>query len=198
MTNQTTTTTLTQLLNDYAVTSKGYPALSGLGTHSKGTMPVTLASIPAAQLFADGVKEYYTLVTARGTTYATTDEMLKDSDNITVQKWKIKTVDTTNVPKVVTTQHKATLSILSFIYPDAQVITQDINPETQRPRNLSPDEIAGKHVIGVLPPHLVAVANGFTAVSIKDYNYVTDKDLSGEELINRMEIADQAITVAQV
>lgn len=194
----TNTMTLTQLLNDYAVTSKGYPALAGLGSHSKGALPVTLASVPAAQLFVDGITEYYTLVLPRGTQYNTTDEMINDGDKITVQKWKIETVDTTNVPTAITTQHKATLSVLSFIYPDAEVITQDIDPATNRPRNLSPDEIAGKHVIGVLPPHLVAVANGFTAVSIKDYNYVTDKDLSGEELLNRMKIADQAITVEQI
>lgn len=197
MTN-TTTTNLTQLLNDYAVTSKGYPALAGLGSHSKGASPVTLASIPAAQLFTNGITEYYTLVLPRGTQYNTTDEMINDGDKITVQKWKIETVDTTDVPMAITTQHKATLSILSFIYPHAEVITQEIDPATKRPRNLSPDEIAGKHVIGVLPPHLIAVANGFTAVSIKDYNYATEKDLSGEELLNRMEIADQAITVVKI
>jgi hypothetical protein len=185
---------LSTLLANNNVTSTGFPAIAGLGAFSKGETPVTLSSLPAITLFNQGITEYYTIVVPRGTQFGTTQDIIDfDPD---VQHWAINTVDTTGLPVAITTQHKGTLDILSSMYPNAEVISQ-CNSDGS-PRNLSAVDVMGKHVIGVLPPFLVAVAGAFTSASISNFNAVVDGDLTGNELKSRLIIADKAIAVKEI
>lgn len=185
---------LSQLLASYKVTSTGYPALAGLGAHSTGNAPVVLSSLPPAVLIDQGVTEYYTLVLPRHTDFKTTDEIL--AFNPVVSQYRIETVDTAGLPQAITTQHLDTLEVLAGLYPEAEILVQKL-PDGSK-RDLSAAEVAGKHVIGVLPPFLVAAAAAFTSASTLGYNAAVEKELSGEELRERLQIADKAITVKEV
>lgn len=185
---------LSELLNDCKVVSSGFPAIAALGAFSKGEETVILSSLPAAVLHSQGVKVYYTLVLPRGTTFNTAKDIIKADPD--VQKYRIETVDTAGMPVAITTQHQATLDVLAELYPDAEIISQRNADGTTR--NLTPEDVAGKHVIGVLPPFLVAAAGAFTSASVVGYNAATDGDLSGDALKQRLQIADTAIKVTRV
>ncbi|WP_068783197.1 hypothetical protein [Paenibacillus phocaensis] len=185
---------LSKLLNDCNVLSSGFPAIAALGEHSKGSTPVVLSSLPAAVLHSQGITEYYSLVLPRGTTFNTAEDIIKSDPE--VKKYRIETVDTAGMPKAITTQHQATLDVLAELYPDAEIISQRNADGTTR--NLTPEDVAGKHVIGVLPPFLVAAAGAFTSASVAGYNAATDGDLSGDALKQRLQIADTALKVTQI
>lgn len=182
---------LSDLLNDYKVVSSGFPAIAALGDFSKGLVPAVLSSLPAAVLYSQGVEEYFTLVLPRGTTFNTAEDII-DADPEVEGYW-IETVDTAGMPKAITTQHQATLDVLAEMYPDAEIISQRNADGTTR--NLTPEDVKGKHVIGVLPPFLVAAAGAFTSASIANYNAAADGDLSGDALRDRLSIATEAIKI---
>lgn len=186
--------TIQQLIRTHKVQSSGFPAIAGIGAHSIGETPAVLSSLPAATLYAQGVTEYYTLALPRGTVFNSAEEII--AADVPVQKWHIEAVDTADLPVILTTQHQATLDLLKEMYPDAEIIAQRQPDGTVR--NLTPADVAGKHVIGVLPPFLVAAAAAFTSVSIADYDARKDGDLSGDELRARIQIAEQAISVKAV
>lgn len=186
--------TIQQLIDTRKVASSGFPAIAGIGDHSIGEIPAVLSSLPAATLYAQGVTEYYALVMPRGVQFNTAADII--AANVPVQLFRIETVDTADMPIVLTTQHQATLDVLTGMYPDAEVLAQK-QPDGSV-RNLTPADVAGKHVIGVLPPFLIAAAGAFTSASIANYNAATDGDLSGDELRGRLQIAEQAITVKAV
>ncbi|MEK4983649.1 hypothetical protein [Bacillus sp. FSL K6-6540] len=185
---------LSNLLNNYKVVSSGFPAIAAIGAHSKGSASAVLSSLPAAVLHSQGIKEYYSLVLPRGTTFNTAEEIIEADPD--VKKYRIETVDTAGMPKAITSQHQATLDVLAELYPDAEIISQRNADGTTR--NLTPEDVSGKHVIGVLPPFLVAAAGAFTSASVTGYNAATDGDLSGDALKQRLQIADTALKVAQV
>lgn len=185
---------LSQLLSTHKVTSTGFPAIAGLGAHSTGDTPAVLSALSAPVLWTQGVTNYYTLVLPRGTQFNTPEDIFAADPE--VKQYRIAAVDTTGLPKVITTQHQATLDLLAELYPDAELLEQ--RQADGSPRNLSAADVAGKHVIGVLPPFLIAVAGAFTSASIDKYNAVTDGDLAGDELRDRLRIAEQAITVKEV
>lgn len=185
---------LSKLLKDYKVVSSGFPAIAALGAFSKGEETVILSSLPAAVLHSQGIKEYYSLVLPRGTTFNTAEDIVKADPD--VQRYRIETVNTAGMPKAITTQHQATLDVLAELYLDAEIISQRNADGTTR--NLTPEDVAGKHVIGVLPPFLVAAAGAFTSASIANYNAAVDGDLSGDALKQRLQIADKAITVKRL
>ncbi len=187
-------TTLSTLLATHSVVSTGFQALAEVGAHSKGEDVAILSSLPAAALFAQGITTYYTLTVPRGAQFNTAEDILAADPE--VKHWQISVVDTTELEKVITTQHAATRQVLSELFPAATIIEQEI--VDGRPRNITPDEVKGKHVIGVLPPHLVAAAGAFTSASISGYNAAVDGDLSAEEIRNRLVVAEQAITIAEM
>lgn len=185
---------LSKLLNDYKVVSSGFPAIAAIGEFSKGDVPAVLSSLPAATLHSQGITEYYTLVLPRGTTFNTAEDIINADPE--VKKYRVETVDATDMPVAITTQHQATLDVLAELYPDAEIISQRNADGTTR--NLTPEDVKGKHVIGVLPPFLVAAAGAFTSASVTGYNAATDGDLSGDALKQRLQIADTAIKVTRV
>jgi len=185
---------LSNLLQNYNVKAMGFPAVAGLSEHSKGDKPAVLSTLAAPQLFAQGITDYYSLVIPRGSIFKTTDDILAADPD--VKHYKIIAVDTNNLPTAITTQHQGTLDILKELYPDAEVINQRQADGTVR--NLTADDVRGKHIIGVLPPFLIEVAAAFTSTSIVNYNAATDGDLQGDELRQRLVIADQAITIEEI
>lgn len=182
---------LSILLNKYRVFSSGFPAIAALGRYSKGVAPVVLSSLPPSAIHDMGVEHYFTLVLPRGTVFNTAEEIIEADPD--VKGYEIYTIDTDGMPKAITTQHQATLDVLAELYPDAEIISQRNADGTTR--NLTPEDVKGKHVIGVLPPFLVAAAGAFTSASIKYYNAATDGDLSGDALRERLDIAFQAIKI---
>ena len=73
--------------------------------------------------------------------------------------------------------HAATRDILATKFPEAQVVAGSVTAE----------DIRGKAVIGTLPPHLAAEASAYWPVWVKDFDYAKDGDLTGEELLRRLE-----------
>lgn len=187
---------LSQLLANNNVVSSGFPAIAGLGDNSntKASSTTVLSSLPASVLANQGITDYYTLVLPRGTQFNTTEDIITADPD--VKHWSIQLVDTEGLPTVITTQHQATLDLLHDQYPHAEVLVQRNGDGS--PRNLSASDVVGKHVIGVLPPFLVAEAAAFTSVSIDNYNAARDGDLSGDQLADRVRIADKAITVREM
>lgn len=52
--------------------------------------------------------------------------------------------------------------------------------------NINVEDVKDKHVIGTLPPHLIAECDVYTAISVKDFDYTKDGDLAGNELKERI------------
>ena len=76
---------------------------------------------------------------------------------------------------VIVGRHAATLEILKKRYPNAEVLTGDVTPES----------ISGKNVVGALPPHLVALTNSMQSFSVNRFDYANDGDMTKEQLEER-------------
>lgn len=185
---------LQDLLNTKKVVSTGFPAFAGLGAHSKGTEEVVLSSLSPAILAGQGITEYYALQLPRGTVFNTTEDII--SANPTVRKYIIEVVDKLDylgyanpIDTVIVSRHQGTVGILQK--PDkwqgAKVY-----------ESVTADDVKGKHVVGTLPPHLITACDMYTAVTIKDFDYNKDGDLSGKELEDRLIIAKSPIKVKEV
>ncbi len=176
--------TVTELLANAIVKASGFPALAALEKYSKGNVPVVLSSLPASVLSQQGIKEYYALQLPRGAVFKTADEIIEA--NLPVRKYFIYEVDADHLETIIATRHNGTAEILLEKYPHAPVLA-----------DVTPEQIAGKHIIGTLPPHLITEAAAYTSVTIKNFDYAKDGDLAGEELMQRLEIASAAIRLKE-
>lgn len=122
-----------------------------------------------------GVDTYYAPVIPRDTVYNSTDEVITaDLDVNTVHVEHVDDI-TADTPVIIASRHPGTVALLQSMSPYNTVLTSVV-----------PDDIRGKNVVDTLPPHLIQYADRFKAVSIKDFDYVKDGDLGGNELRERM------------
>lgn len=177
---------LSQLLSTKKVVASGFPAIAGLSDHSKGTEEVVLSSLAPSILQAQGVTEYYALELPRGTVFNTTEDII--AADLPVRKFVItEPFDVDSLPVVIVSRHKGTVDILLERHGGADVLDA-----------VTAEDIKGKHVVGTLPPHLITAAGAYTAVTIRGFDYTKDGDLSGDELAQRLVIADKPLTLREI
>ena len=173
-------TKLQDVLNAFGVTGMGFEVMYGLAQHSQhgvggDSSNVVVSTLPAAVMAAKGIKTYFAPQFERGQVFETTEELIKA--NPTVNFFAITNGDE-YTETIIVSRHGGTVEILKEKYPDAEVLTGNVNAET----------VKGKHVVGTLPPHLVSECALYTHVGIKDFDYNKDGDIKGTELLERIEI----------
>lgn len=175
-----------ELLATKKVNATGFAAIAALSEYSEGTEEVILSSLPPAVLAAQGVTEYYALQIPRDSKFETAEKIIEA--NLPVRKYTIdQNVSANGLVVVIVSRHQGTIDILKQQYPSANVLDQ-----------ISTDDIAGKHVVGTLPPHLITAAGAYTSASIANFDYAKDGDLTGEELKERLIVAKNPIAVKEV
>lgn len=177
---------LSKLLATKKVVASGFGALCGLGAYSRGNEVVTLTSFSPSVLAAQGVTEYYALQLPRGSVFNTPVEIL--AADLEVRHYSIQSVDdVSTLDVVIVSRHAGTVALLQDRYPDARVLD-----------SVMPEQIAGKHVVGTLPPHLIAAAGAYSAVTIVGFDHSKDGELTGDELAVRIRIADKPLRVVEM
>lgn len=143
-----------------------------------------ISTLSPAIMIGMGIKAYYAPVLPRNTVYNNVSEVL--AADLDVNLINVDYTEAGNVRHIVS-RHQGTIEHIKQLYGDIPVLAG----------NLSPDDIQGKDIIGTLPPHLIQYCNSYTAVTINDFDYAKDSDLSGAELIDRIAIS-RAIKVEVV
>lgn len=140
---------------------------------------VIVSSLSPAVMAEQGVHMYYAPVLPRGAVFNTAEDVKNaDLDVNFVRVFSGLEADR-YANKVIVSRHTGTIEMLREMYPDAVVLTGNIKPE----------DIEGAFVVGTLPPHLIQFAGSYQAVTIRDFDYAKDGDLTGEELKNRIHIS---------
>lgn len=167
---------LNTVISSNNVTAYGFPAFKGLADRSNPDGGPAVVSTLSAAVMADmGISVYYSPVIPRGTVFNSTDEVIAaDLDVNTVQVEHVNDIAASD-QVVIASRHPGTVELLQAMYPNNTVLA-----------SVTPDDISGKDVVGTLPPHLIQYACRFKAVSVKDFDYAKDGDLSGPELRDRM------------
>lgn len=167
---------LNDIINTCNVTIYGFSAFKELeGLSDPAGSKVIVSTLSAAVMADMGIDTYYAPVIPRGAIYQTRDEILSAGLDVNeVHVTHIKDVSS-DAHIVIASRHPGTISFLQEIYHNNIVLT-----------SVTPDDIKGLDVVGTLPPHLIQYAQSFRAVAIKDFDYLKDGDLSGEELKSRM------------
>lgn len=180
---------LSQLLATKKVIASGFAAISGLSALSRGTEEVVLSSLAPSVLAAQGVTEYYALQLPRGAVYTTPEEII--AADLDVRKYRIEYgYGAAHMDVVIVSRHQGTIDLLTERY--------QYSSDLQVHASVAPEQIAGKHVVGTLPPHLIAAAGAYTAVTIRGFDHAKDGDLTGDELAERLIIADKPIRVVEL
>lgn len=178
---------LKSVLELFKVEATGFPAVQGLEGYSQEEgSKVVVSTLPASVLVEQGITEYLAPRFERGQVFQTTEDMI--AADIELGAYKIiadfepKKLRQLTLKKntVIVSRHEGTVAILKDMYRNAEVFNG----------NVSSKDIEGKHVIGTLPPFLIASAGIYTPVTIKDFDYNVDGDLSGDELDERLIIGD--------
>ncbi|TVX85541.1 CRISPR-associated protein Csx16 [Paenibacillus agilis] len=177
--------TINSLLNTFKVVTTGFPAVAALGAHSKGVQEVVLSTLAPAALLDKGITEFYALEIPRDAKLASAEEII--AANLPVRKFSVSVASIVDLDTVIVSRHQGTVDILKETYPDAIVLA-----------SIDAEDIKGKHVVGTLPPHLIAACAAYTSVSIKDYDFAKDGDISGQELLDRIIVAPDAICVKEI
>lgn len=178
---------LKSVLELFKVEATGFPAVQGLEDYSQEEgSKVVVSTLPASVLVEQGITEYLAPRFERGQVFQTTEDMI--AADIELGAYKIiadfepKKLRQLTLKKntVIVSRHEGTIEILKGMYRNAEVFSGNVEPK----------DIEGKHVIGTLPPFLIASAGIYTPVTIKDFDYNVDGDLSGDELDERLIIGD--------
>lgn len=167
---------LNNIIKECCVTAYGFPAFKGLEERSKSdSIPVVISTLSAAVMADMGIFEYYSPVIPRDTIYKTTDDVI--AADLDVNLVFVEHMDdiTASDPVIIVSRHAGTIDLLRSMYPNNIVLA-----------SISPDDIRDKTVVGALPPHLIQHAGRFKGFAIRNFDYNTDSDLSGEELRERM------------
>jgi len=173
---------LNKIIETYNIIVFGFSVfkeLENIGNKSGDSVIISTVP-PAVMLHYHGVSKYFTPIVPRGVIFKSVDEIINANLDINhISVFPASDIDTYNSDDLlIVTQHKATIDILSSIYPKASIITSSV----------SADDIKDRVVVGVLPPHLIQYCKAFSAATIKDYNAAIDGDISTKDLGDRLEI----------
>ena len=164
---------LNDLLKNYTVSIKSFPAFKELENHCKKYSElIHLCTGPADILLDEGITEYYTPIIPRGSVFKTSKEII-DAD-LDVTKYRIKVLEEldADAETIIVSRHWAAIDKAHELYPDVKTILLG---------NVTKNDISCKNVVGVLPPQLIPFVSSYTALSIRDYN-ASEGDLSKEEI----------------
>lgn len=177
-------------LNEIAKTNKitafGFQAFKDFAALSpQNGNEVIISTLSPAIMHNMDIDVYYAPVLPRGLICNTAEDVEKaDLDLQQVMVMQYLSWDNVNHEKIViVSRHQGTIEKLKEMYPDVNVLSG----------NISPDDIENNHVIGTLPPHLIQHCQSYKAVTIKDFDYSKDGDLSGDDLADRMIISQPII-----
>lgn len=167
---------LNNIINRRNLTVYGFPAFAGLAEKSnKDACSAVLSTLPPATMLEAGIRVYFAPVIPRNSRFCTPDEIVAadlDCNLVRVTKAdEIKPDDEV----VIVSRHPGTVSLLRDACPNNVVLDQ-----------VTEDDIKGKTVVGTLPPHLVQFAGRYQSVTIRDFDYARDGDISGVELEERL------------
>lgn len=170
-------TNIKTVLATFKVTGLGFPAIQDLGKYSLGDeAEVVVSTLSPSVLKEQGITSYFAPQFERGQVFKSAEEIIEA--NVSLNYYTI-TEATANDDLVIVSRHQGTVDIL----------LQGLGENTPvLSGNVHASDIKGKHVIGTLPPHLVAECALYTPVTIKDFDYIKDGDLQGEELKERIQI----------
>lgn len=174
---------LNELVKNTKVTAYGFKALVEYACeyeNKEGEHPIVVSSLSPAVMMEKGISQYYAPVLPRGTVFNT-------AQNVYDADLEVNLITVLKTPsghlynkKLIVSRHAGTIEILKEMYPDAEVLSGNVTPE----------DIEGAFVVGTLPPLLIQWAKSYQAVTIEDFDYSKDGDLSGEELQNRLHVSD--------
>lgn len=168
---------LNELMN-CNVKAYGFQALKDYAAESNGDgMDVIVSSLSPAVMKDMGVSSYYAPILPRGAVFNTADDV-RNAD------LSVNLITVITAPEfknaVIVSRHKGTIEVLKGMYPDAPVLDGNVTPE----------QIEGAYIIGTLPPHMIQYTKAYRAATINQFDYTKDGDLSGDELISRLQISD--------
>lgn len=174
---------LNDILRKYNVSAYGFPAFAALSEvgNKEGESTIVSTLSPAIML-SKGINIYYAPKLQRGAIYNSAAEVILadlDCNLVTVNLVDDMLGDS---EVIIASRHKGTIEILKNMYPNNRVL-----------ESVTPDDIRDKYVVGTLPPALIQYCAAYKAVTIKDFDYAKDGDLSGEDLQARIEINDTII-----
>lgn len=173
---------LNNILKHYNVEVYGFPAfkeLENMNSESKDST-IMLATNSPSDMQAIGISVYYNPIIPRGSRFNTAQDII-DADLDCCQVTVFTAPDIESCDNVVIVSgHNATIGILKDMYPDADLLTGDITP----------DQIEGCNVVGNLPPTLIQYCHRYRPTIIKDYNAVTDGDLTADQIKDRFLLGD--------
>ncbi len=154
-----------------------FPAVAAYAATATGAEEKFFGTLAGA--LASGFDgEFISPILPRGLRLNTSEEVFEADLSYNVVE--VKKLNTEVCPELIVSGHAGTVEFLQSQYPDAEVVSGNITPE----------EVKGKFIIGTLPPHLAAEAEGYIPVRIDSFDYSKDGDLAGKELQKRLVIDD--------
>ena len=170
---------LNELVQSNNVEVYGFSAFLGLkNICKKDGNSVVLSTLPPALMKEKGITVYYSPVIPRNSRFNTTEEVVEADLNVNM----VTVFDAPEgcSPQLIVTRHKGTSDILLRMYPNTKLLSGDVSPE----------DIADLCVVGVLPPHLIQYCRAYKPAMIMNFDYAKDGDLSGQELLDRLQIGN--------
>lgn len=178
-------------LNDLVKTCKvdayGFQAFKDLSAMSNqdSKNKICISTLSPAVMYSMGITRYYAPILPRGIVFHTAGEVISADlmcNLINIYSApEIKSSD--NV--YICSRHQGTIAIVKDIYPYAVIL----------PESVTPGDIQDKNVVGTLPAHLVQYCRRYQALTITEFDYSKEGDLSGEELRKRL-VFNKTITVS--
>lgn len=183
---------LNDLVYNYNVVVFGFPAFKGLEKFSPADKEIkNISTLSPADMLEKGITEYYYPIIPRGARFDAPEQILEaDLDCIALSAVILpeELQPSRNDDVIIVSRHEATIEILKEKFPNySKIITGNANIE----------DIKGKSVVGTLPGTLATYCDRYVAVTIKEYNAVTDGDISAELLGERL-VIHKAIKVSQI
>jgi len=173
---------LNELIKNNKILVFGFNAFQLLeGKSNPEGKEVIVSTLSPSIMHNMGISTYYTPVLPRNVVFNTPDEVIAadlDIQLVTVlsyPSWDM--INTDNI--IIVSRHPGTVAILRDMYPDAPVLSA-----------VTPDDVKGRHVLGTLPPNLIQHCLSYRAVTIRDFDYSRDGDLTGQALLDRLIISE--------
>lgn len=180
---------LNDLLKENKIMAFGFPAVRDLVKfdNKESDNTVIVSTLSPTILANYGVNEYYGLELPKGKSFKTGLDIIKADINVLKYRLTILEIYPSEMKNdfVIASRHEGTVEILKNEFPYLKNA-----PVFER---VKVDHIKGKHVYGTLPIHLISECVLYTSVNIKGFDNVKDGDLMGEELKERIQIAEYPI-----
>lgn len=162
------------------ITAYGFKAFIDYAEQSQGEDNIIVSTLSPAIMAEMGVTSYYAPVLPRGVILTTAEDVEQANLDVNlVTVFSGLSVECFN-KVIIVSRHQGTINLLLDMYPDATVLSENVTPE----------DISDGFIIGTLPPHLISFCKSYSAVTISNFDYSKDGDLSGPDLFDRIKISN--------